>query len=155
MPDAHPFLSPEWLAAVQAIREEYRGRVPIGELTVRMNQVVTDVPFGEATMDAHIDTTGGEMEMAPGHLEDPEVTVTTDYDTARAIFVDPSSAMAHFMAGRIKVQGDMTRLLALIQVNPDETAKELQQRLAAVTAPVEPAPPAEPPPAEPPPAADA
>ncbi len=141
MPDAHPFLSPEWLAAVQAIREEYRGRVPIGELTVRMNQVITDVPFGEPTLDAHIDTTSGEVEMAPGHLEEPEVTVTTDYATARAIFVDPSTAMAHFMGGRIKVQGDMTRLLALIQVDPDETAKELQRRLAGVTAPAVPVPP--------------
>ena len=141
MPDAHPFLSPEWLAAVQAIREEYRGRVPIGELTVRMNQVITDVPFGEPTLDAHIDTTSGEVEMAPGHLEEPEVTVTTDYATARAIFVDPSTAMAHFMGGRIKVQGDMTRLLALIQVDPDETAKELQQRLAGITAPAVPVPP--------------
>jgi len=141
VPDAHPFLSPEWLAAVQAIREEYRGRVPIGELTVRMNQVITDVPFGEPTLDAHIDTTSGEVEMAPGHLEEPEVTVTTDYATARAIFVDPSTAMAHFMGGRIKVQGDMTRLLALIQVDPDETAKELQRRLAGVTAPAVPVPP--------------
>jgi hypothetical protein len=142
MPDAHPFLSLEWLAAVQAIREEYQGRVPAGELTVRMNQVITEVPFGEPTMDAHIDTTSGQVEMAPGHLDDPEVTVTTDYQTARAIFVDPSSAMAHFMGGRIKVQGDMTKLLALIQANPDETAVELQQRLAAVTAPAEPPPPA-------------
>ncbi|MGH9156373.1 MAG: SCP2 sterol-binding domain-containing protein [Acidimicrobiales bacterium] len=135
MPEAHQFLTPEWLAAVQAIREEYRGRIPAGTLTVRMNQVVTGVPFGAPTMDAHIDTTSGEVEMAPGALEDPEVTVTVDYETARAIFVDPSSAMAHFMGGRIKVQGDMTRLLALIQANPDPAAVELQQRLAEVTAP--------------------
>lgn len=128
------------MASVQAIREEYRGRVPIGELTVRMNQVITDVPFGEPTVEAHIDTTSGEVDMAPGALDDPEVTVTVDYGTAREIFCDPSTAMAHFMGGRIKVQGDMTRLLALIQTSPDPVAAELQQRLAEVTAPVDPAP---------------
>lgn len=146
MPDAHPFLSPPWLDAVQAIREEYRGRAPAGALTVRMNQIITEVPFGEPTVHAHFDTTSGEVEMAPGHLEEPEVTVTVDYETARAIFVDPSSAMAHFMGGRIKVQGDMTRLIAIIQANPDETAVELQRRLAEVTAPAAPAPTAAPPP---------
>ncbi|MEO7443381.1 MAG: SCP2 sterol-binding domain-containing protein [Acidimicrobiales bacterium] len=135
MAEAFPFLTPEWLVAVQTIREEYRGRVPAGALTVRMNQVVTDVPFGEPTVNAHIDTTSGEVELAPGALDDPEVTVTVDYETARSIFVDPSSAMAHFMGGRIKVEGDMTRLLALIQANPDPAAVELQRRLAEITAP--------------------
>jgi len=134
VPEVHEFLSPAWVAAVHAIREEYRDKVVPLALPVRMNQVITGVPFGEPTVDAHIDTSSGQLDMAPGHLDDAEVTVTTDYETARAIFVDPSTAMAHFMGGRIKVQGDMTKLIALIQADPDPAARELQQRLAGVTA---------------------
>lgn len=134
MPDAYPFLSPDWLAAIVAIRQEYHDKVEVGEQVVRMNQVITDVPFGDPVMNAHIDTSTGEVDMAPGHVDAPDVTVTVDYQTARAIFVDPTSAMAHFLGGRIKVQGDMTRLVALIQANPDPTAAEVQRRMAEVTA---------------------
>lgn len=134
MPDAHPFLSPEWLAAIVAIRQEYQGKVEVGEQVVRMNQVITDVPFGDPIMNAHVDTSTGEVDMAPGHVDDPDVTVTVDYETARSIFVDPTTAMAHFLGGRIKVQGDMTKLVALIQTNPDPTAAEVQRRMAEVTA---------------------
>ena len=134
MADTYAFLSPEWLAAIVAIRLEYQGKVEVGEQVVRMNQVITDVPFGEPTINAHIDTSTGEVDMAPGHIDSPDVTVTVDYETARAIFVDPTSAMAHFLGGRIKVQGDMTKLVALIQTNPDPTAAEVQRRMAEVTA---------------------
>lgn len=134
MADTYAFLSPEWLAAIVAIRQEYQGKVEVGDQVVRMNQVITDVPFGEPTMNAHIDTSTGEVDMAPGHIENPDVTVTVDYETARAIFVDPTSAMAHFLGGRIKVQGDMTKLVTLIQTNPDPTAAEVQRRMAEVTA---------------------
>lgn len=147
MPDCYPFLSPEWLAAILAIREEYKGRTPVGEHTVKMNQIITEVPFGEPTLNAHMDTSTGELDLAPGHLDDAEVTVTIGYETARAIFVDPSAAMTHFMAGRIKVQGDLTKLIALIQANPDPVAAEVQHRMAEVTempAPAAPVAPAAP-----------
>ena len=80
-----------------------------------MNQIITDVPFGDGTIDAHMDTSGGEMEMDLGHLEGPDLTVTLDYATAKAILVDgnPQAGMQAFMAGKIKVQGDMTKLMAM------------------------------------------
>ena len=49
-----------------------------------------------------------------GHLENPDLTVTLDYVTAKAILVDgnPQAGMQAFMAGKIKVQGDMTKMMA-------------------------------------------
>ena len=53
--------------------------------------------------------------MESGQLETPDLTVTTDYDTAKKIFVDQDQAggMQAFMAGKIKVQGDMMKMMAM------------------------------------------
>jgi hypothetical protein len=131
--DAYPFLSDEWMDEARRIREELRGQVPAGEHPVKLNQIITEVPFGEGTVNAHLDTSGGELELEVGHLEDAEVTITLDYVTARAVFVDPQSAVQHFMAGKIKVQGDMTKLLTIVQAPPESMAGEAQRRIAEIT----------------------
>jgi putative sterol carrier protein len=53
--------------------------------------------------------------MELGSLEDPDATITTDYDTARSIFVDqdPAAGMQALMNGKVSVDGDMLKLLAL------------------------------------------
>lgn len=111
----HPFLSDEWIIEARRIHEEYRGRGAEVPHEVRMNLIVTDVPFGTGSLDAHADTSSGELEIDTGHLDTADVTLTLDYATARAILVeqDPQAGMQAFMGGRIKVQGDMTKLMVL------------------------------------------
>ncbi|HUP69238.1 MAG TPA: SCP2 sterol-binding domain-containing protein [Acidimicrobiales bacterium] len=135
MPDTYPFLSDDWMAAAQKIRDEYAGRLEAGETPeVRLNQIITDVPFCEEAINLHVDSTAGRMSLAAGHLEDAEVTVTLDYDTARAIFLDPVTAVQHFMSGKIKVEGDMTKLMGLMQSpTADPDAADVQKRLAEIT----------------------
>ncbi|MBW3611509.1 MAG: SCP2 sterol-binding domain-containing protein [Actinobacteria bacterium] len=131
----YPFLSNEWIDAARQVRDEYQGRAqPAGE-AVRMNQVITDVPFGEGAMLAHLDTSSGTVEMELGHLDAPDVTLTLDYATARAIFVDQNrdEAMQAFMAGKIKVQGDMAKLLGMFQAQVDPLAGEVAERIKALT----------------------
>lgn len=131
----HPFLSDEWIAAAREIREEYRGKTTLTPPVVKMNQIITAVPFAVGVINAHIDSTSGEMEMELGHLPDAEVKVTVDYDTAKAIFVDqdPQVAMQAFMGGRIKVEGDMTKLLAMQAGGVDPMAGEIAARIKAIT----------------------
>ncbi|MDQ1403625.1 MAG: hypothetical protein QOG03_1941 [Actinomycetota bacterium] len=132
----YPFLSEEWMAEAKKIREEYKGKTPAVAHAVKMNQVITAVPFGEGTINAHMDTSSGEMEMDTGHLDTADVTVTLDYDTAKAIFVDgnPQAGMQAFMAGKIKVEGDMTKLMAMQQSAPDATSLELAGKIKEITA---------------------
>ena len=132
----YPFLSDEWMDEAKKIREEYRGKGTPAAHKVKMNQVITDVPFGDGTINAHMDTSSGEMEMDMGHIDDAEVTVTVDYATAKAIFVDgnPQAGMQAFMSGKIKVQGDMTKLMAMGQAAPDPTAAEVAEKIKAITA---------------------
>jgi len=131
----YPFLSEEWMDEARKIREEYRGKTAPMAHQVRMNQIITNVPFGDGTIEAHMDSTSGEMETELGHIENPDVTVTLDYDTAKAIFVDanPQAGMQAFMAGKIKIQGDMTKLMAMQQASPDPAAAEVQNRIKDIT----------------------
>ncbi len=112
---AYPFLSDEWEAEARRIRAEYEDRVPAMPFVIRANLIITEVPFGDGVTHAHIDTSGGGLELEIGHVEGPDVTITLDYPTTRKILVggDPQAVIAAFFSGRIKVDGDITKLLEL------------------------------------------
>src|SRR5688500_9558508 len=98
-PAVHPFLSDEWVAAARTLREEYRSSVPAFDQVVRINLVITGVPFGDGSTEAHVDTSGGDLFVDLGHLDGAELTLTLDYDTAKALAVDgdPQAATQAFM----------------------------------------------------------
>jgi putative sterol carrier protein len=131
----YKFLTDEWVAEAKKIREEFAGQGNPPAHAVRMNQVITDVPFGDGTINAYVDTSGGSLEMELGQLENPDLTVTLDYATAKAILVDgnPQAGMQAFMAGKIKVQGDMTKLMAMQQGPPDPTAEQVAAKIKEIT----------------------
>ena len=140
---SYQFLSTEWMDAAKAIREKYSGESTKVATTIRMNQVITDVPFGEGTVNTFMDTSTGDVVMALGELDEPDLTITTDYATALKLFVeqDQAAGMQAFMAGKIKVQGDMMKMMALQTSMPqDETAHRIAQEIKDITAaPPEPA----------------
>ncbi|MGI8810125.1 MAG: SCP2 sterol-binding domain-containing protein [Acidimicrobiales bacterium] len=138
----YPFLSDEWIAEARKIRAEMADptREPAAApASVRMNQVITEVPFGDGHLDAHLDTSSGSLEMETGHLDQPDVTVTLDYATAKAIFVDGTleAGMKAFMDGKVRVQGDMAKLISALQqlAPPDPNAvDQAQARIRDITA---------------------
>jgi putative sterol carrier protein len=129
---AYQFLSDEWVDAARKIREDL-DQPTTAPQPVKMNLVITDVPFGEGTVDAHMDTTSGELVLDLGHVDGPDVTATLDYETAKAMMVDanPQAAMQAFMAGKIKLQGDMTKAMAM-QSGPVDP--ELTKKIQEITA---------------------
>jgi hypothetical protein len=133
----YPFLSDEWLEEAQRVRAEFVGVAAPIPHSVRMNLVVTEVPFSSEHVLAHIDTSRGELELGTGHLADPDLTLTVDYDTAKAILVDGDAAagMQAFMAGKVRIDGDMAKLMVLqsAAAGPDAGASELASRLRAIT----------------------
>ena len=135
---SYPFLSDEWIAEARRIREDFHDETQAVTNPVRINQVITEVPFGSGDIQSHIDTTSGVLEMDLGHLEHSDVTMTLDYETAKAIFVDGTreAAMQAFMAGKVRVQGDLTKLIVALQdqgapLTP--SAGELAERIKAIT----------------------
>jgi putative sterol carrier protein len=133
----YQFLTEEWMTAAKAIREKYADQVPAVTVSIRMNQVITDVPFGDGTVKSYLDTSSGSVEMELGELETADLTVTTDYDTARKVFVDQDQAagMQAFMSGKIKVQGDMMKMMAMQTGMPQtDITKQVAEEIKAITA---------------------
>ncbi|HRD99828.1 MAG TPA: SCP2 sterol-binding domain-containing protein [Ilumatobacteraceae bacterium] len=138
---AFQFLSDAWMVEARAIRAKYEGEVPPVTQSIRINLVITDAPFGDdetaSQVDAFIDTSGGSMVMDLGTLDQPDTTITTDYPTAKALFVDQdaAAAMQAFMAGKIRVQGDMTKMMALSTAVPaSEATQQIAEEIKAITA---------------------
>ena len=137
-----PFLSDEWIAEARKIRAEMADPATpaaAAPASVRMNQIITEVPFGDGRLDAHLDTSSGTLEMETGHLDAPDVTVSLDYATAKAIFVDGTleAGMKAFMDGKVRVQGDMAKLISALQqlAPPDPGAvDQAQARIRDITA---------------------
>jgi len=129
----HPFLSEEWITEARIIRAKYEGQVPKIPITIRMNQIITKVPFGNGDIQSHIDTSTGVLVMDLGLIDKPDLTVTTDYETAHKVFFDqdPQAGMQAFMSGRIKVEGDVSKMLMMPSVMPtsdlaDQVAAEIR-----------------------------
>lgn len=120
------FGSPEWIKAVEEIREAYAEKVAeqiaeqVPEVPVpafRVNLTMTGAPDGigqDGVVHAHVDSSRRSNMLDTGALSDPDVSVMVDYDTAYDLVVDqrPSAILAAFLGGRIKVSGDLAGLVA-------------------------------------------
>jgi hypothetical protein len=124
---AYEFLSDEWLTEVKKISEEVGGDGPVSDLTI--NIVVKDGPSGDREVHINGATFG------PGNIEGAPTKLTVPYDVAKQIFVDGNqqAAMQAFMGGQIKVEGDMTKLMAM-QSQGGGANPELAQRIKDITA---------------------
>ena len=130
----YEFLSPEWIEAVKALRDDLPDTASGVAVEVTLNLVVNETPWG-TPVDAHVDTTQGPLIVSEGHLETADLHVTVDYATARALLVDgnPQAAMTAFMAGKIQVDGDLAKLMVLQGSSPEPSAIEFAEKMRALT----------------------
>lgn len=135
----HPFLSPAWISEARKIHDEYKDQVEAPTETLRMNVTVTDAPFSDGLVLGHVDTTDGSAVPDEGHVDNPDVAVIVSYAIARQLLLEqqPDQVMIAFMSGEIEVQGDVTMLMALedIDATPEQQAlgQEVLDRLTAIT----------------------
>ena len=129
----YPFLSDEWLAEVRRIVDEQRVEVPAGT-SVTMNRIVTGTPFSEDRY-LHIAMQDGSADWSAGHSDNADLTLTTDYATAREILMsgDPQAALQAFMEGRVKIQGDLTKLMAAQATSAASGGPGLASRINQIT----------------------
>ena len=123
----YPFLSDVWFDEVKKLADESgAGSLPAMELNV----VVTGAPDG--SREFHI----AKGSFGPGLLDACPTKLTIPYTVARNMFVngDQSAGMQAFMSGQIKVEGDMTRLMAMQSQGggPDDAA--FQAKIREITA---------------------
>lgn len=134
MSEKFAFLTDEWITAVEAIvagTAADAAAATAANLVVNLN--VTDTPFG-TDKQFHMGSIDGVALMGGGHKEPGDVTLTTDYATAKAVFIsgDQQAGMQAFMSGKVKVQGDMTKLM-MQQQGGGGASPELQAAIQGIT----------------------
>jgi len=106
----HEFLSDGWFERLQELLTEHGADAPAHQNMV-MNLVVTDTPWGDREL--HMGAKDGKADMGMGLEDGADVTLTTDYGTGKDVFVsgNQQAGMQAFMSGKVRVQGDMTKMM--------------------------------------------
>lgn len=105
------FLTTEWLEALTATlgtHEGFMSAIASTELSLQFE--VPDAP--EGTQGVYlIEISGGTVRATAGPGASPDVTITNNYETAVALSKGELNTQMAFMTGKIKVSGNMAKLL--------------------------------------------
>ncbi len=123
------WLTQEWLDEGRELGESQPERPGA---TARMQYVVTGAPDGDVKYYWVLEN-GKLLESKLGELPDAEVTLTQSYDDAMRIQKGELDANAAFMQGRVKVTGNMAKLMSLLPITNSAEYKQLQTEILSRT----------------------
>ena len=105
------FLSEEWVTEVKsAINDNEAFKNAAGSQSAKIQQVVT-APDGEKRYWFKLE--GGNVDLGMGDVDAPDATITQDYETAVALSKNELTGTAAYMSGKLKVSGDLMKLMAM------------------------------------------
>jgi hypothetical protein len=106
------FLRKEWIdAANEAAQNSDLLKTAAANITLGLQQVVTDVPGGGEDIHHFFRADHGEVEIGLGDLPEPNATMTGSYEAASAMHRGELDPMAAFSTGKVLVTGDMMVLM--------------------------------------------
>jgi predicted lipid carrier protein YhbT len=123
------WLTQEWLDETKKMAD---GQPERPGASARMQYVVTGGPDGDIKYYWLLEN-GKILESQLGEMSDPEVTLTQSYDDAMKIQKGELDANAAFMQGRVKVTGNMAKLMSLLPLTNAPEYKQLQDEIQAIT----------------------
>ncbi len=125
----YEFLSDDWFTKVDALM------ATAGDLEIppAMKAVAVNVTITGAAGDTRLFMRDGLF--LRGH-QMAATTLTLSVELARRIFIDADTVagVQAFLAGEIKVDGDLAQLVAMQTVEPSEPQQRLTRQIAAITA---------------------
>ncbi|MPW44307.1 SCP-2 sterol transfer family protein [Acinetobacter guerrae] len=124
------FLTDDWFSTVDQLTAEAGDlNLPPALANLAINLVVTD-----ANGNSELALDGGKIQK--GLSSNAKTTLNMDAETLRKVFLefDMAAAMQAFMTGKIKVQGDMSQLMALQTAKPSQEQKTLFKKVLEHTA---------------------
>ncbi len=104
------FLSPEWLAEITTALENHQGfqeAVRGVDMGIQFN--VLDAPFGNTGYNLVI--TPQAVTISLGMRDDLDITISQNYEVASAIMRGDLNVQAAFITGKIKVSGNLAKLM--------------------------------------------
>jgi hypothetical protein len=129
---SYAFLSDAWFARVdQLVAAAGDLQIPPAMKAVEVNVTVTsaDGRHGEVALFMK------DGLFTRGHYASVATTLTLSAPLARKIFIDGDAAAGAqaFFDGEIRVEGDLSKLVAMQTVEPSEPQKRLSRQIAAIT----------------------
>ena len=123
------YLSQEWLDAGRELAQEFPERPGA---TARMQYHVTGGPDGDVKYFWVLEN-GKLLESTLGEDPDAEFTLTMTYDDAVKMQKGELDPNAAFMQGRMKVSGNMGKLMSLLPLTQSPEYKSIQEKIREVT----------------------
>jgi putative sterol carrier protein len=123
------FLSQEWLDLQKDLGQEFPERPGA---TARMQYKVTGAPDGDVSFYTVIEN-GKMLENALGEDPAAEFTMTVGYDDFAKTSRGELDANAAFMQGRLKVTGNMGKLMSLMPLTQSPEYKAISEKVNAET----------------------
>ncbi len=121
------FLSEDYVAAMNDALAGHPGFTSaIAGVSLSRQFHVTDTPQGDDVA-YYVDIADGGATAGLGELDNADVTVTNDYETAVGISSGELNTQMAFMTGKLKVAGDMPKLMLNISA-----VTELAQVMAGI-----------------------
>ena len=123
------WLTQEWLDETKKMAE---GQPERPGASARMQYIVTGGPDGDVHYYWVLEN-GQIKESTLGDLPDAEVTMTQTYEDAMKIQKGELDANAAFMQGRMKVTGNMAKLMSLLPLTNSPEYRALQEQIREIT----------------------
>ena len=123
------YLTQEWLDEARELAKDQPER-PGASTSIQY--VVTGGPDGEIKYYWVLEN-GKLLESQLGEIADPEITMTSTYEDSVKIQQGELDANAAFMQGRMKVAGNMGKLMSLMPLTMSPEYKVTQEKIRAVT----------------------
>jgi putative sterol carrier protein len=123
------YLSQEWLDETRALAESQPERPGA---SAQMQYVITGGPDGDVRY-YWILQDGKLLESALGDAPDADFTMTLTWDDSVKVQQGELDANAAFMQGRMKVAGNMAKLMALMPLTNSPEYKALQDQARQIT----------------------
>ena len=123
------YLSQEWLDLQKELGQQFPERPGA---TARMQYVVTGAPEGDVKYFTVIEE-GKMLQNELGSDDQAEFTLTSTYDDSVKVLKGELDANAAFMQGRMKVTGNMGKLMSLMPLTQSPEYKAIQAQVAEQT----------------------
>jgi putative sterol carrier protein len=123
------YLTQEWLDLQRELAQEFPERPGA---TARMQYRVTGGPDGDVVYHQVIED-GKMLESQLGEDPEAEFTISQTYDDSVKILKGELDANAAFMQGKMKVDGNMGKLMSLMPLTQSPEYKAIQAKVAEQT----------------------
>jgi putative sterol carrier protein len=123
------YLTQEWLDMQRELAQDFPERPGA---TARMQYKVTGAPEGDVSYFTVIEN-GKILENSLGEDPDAEFTLSQTYEDSVKVLKGELDANAAFMQGKVKVTGNMGKLMSLMPLTQSPEYKDIQAKVAERT----------------------